>query len=87
MVFSTCGTSETTVAHGEIVGGETLDGGEDLKPVEAGGGIEARLEDFRIVDSEEEGRSENAIVELSSLVSERETSDETVVSGDNNFFG
>ncbi|CAL5206795.1 unnamed protein product [Lathyrus oleraceus] len=94
--MSTCGDSETTLSHDEIVGGETLDGsvnhgdqvqscnrqgGEDLKSVEVGDGTEARLEDSRVVESEE-GRSENAAVELGSLVSEREGSSETVVGGD-----
>ncbi|CAK8570469.1 unnamed protein product [Lathyrus sativus] len=89
--LSTCGISETTLSHDEIVGGETLDGGqvqscngqggEDLKSVEVGGGNEARLDDSRVVESEE-GRSENAAGELGSLVSERAASGETVVDGD-----
>ncbi|KAL5067065.1 hypothetical protein RYX36_017952 [Vicia faba] len=60
--LSTCGTSETTVVHDEIVGGETLDGGQVLscnvqgvKSGEESKSIEARLEDSRVVESEQVG--------------------------------
>lgn len=76
------GTSETTMVNGGQVQscngqGVTV----DLKSVEVSGGTEAGVEDSRVVESEE-GRSENAAVELGSLVSEREAGGQTVVDGD-----
>lgn len=54
--------------YGEVSCVDSVKSMEDLKSVKVGGGTEARLEVFRVLESEE-GMSENATVESCSFVS------------------
>ncbi|CAJ2673489.1 unnamed protein product [Trifolium pratense] len=66
-------------------GGDFVKGGEDLsedvKSVGVGDGTEVQFEDESQVVGYEEGGSENAVVELGSVVLEQEVRDEAVVGG------